>query len=196
MKRRTMVWALAAAFICSMGLASAWAGQAASVTGTVIGGYAIQTDDGEMYEIGDTEKGNELADHDGERATVTGAVEGDEYGKTILVTGFSIVSAGPDDEPYQSETYVEEEEEVQEPSEDTSSSQPQGLTLIPRGREPAGPVMRIHPIQAQAARLFSPGGFLLQESIPGKMHLADFQGRVKTLRHRLFPYQPPGVGFL
>jgi len=63
-----------------------------TIFGTVNDYYQIETDDGEVYEIGDNEQGDELIEHMGERVEVTGTVEEDEDGvKVIMVMSFVVI---------------------------------------------------------------------------------------------------------
>jgi hypothetical protein len=63
-----------------------------TILGTINDFYGIETDDGEVYEIGDNEQGDELVSYAGARVEVTGTVEEDEDGiKIITVTSFVVI---------------------------------------------------------------------------------------------------------
>ncbi len=52
---------------------AALAGETVTVTGTVTDSYQLVEDDGESDEIADTDKGEALLEHTGERVKVTGS---------------------------------------------------------------------------------------------------------------------------
>jgi hypothetical protein len=61
------------------------------ITGTVNENYQIEDDDGELYDIGENEKGDELGELIGARVRVTGMVQEEEGLKTIMVTSFEVI---------------------------------------------------------------------------------------------------------
>ncbi len=63
-----------------------------TVTGEIEMGYNIITEDGTVYVIADTEKGEELAAMVGEIVKVTGTVEESEGEKVITVESFTVVN--------------------------------------------------------------------------------------------------------
>ena len=80
--------------MCSVALSFGTALSADEVTivGTVNGDYQIETDYGDVYEVGVSDEGDELVEHVGARVEVTGTVEEDEDGvKIIMVTSFIFI---------------------------------------------------------------------------------------------------------
>jgi hypothetical protein len=79
-------------FFVALSFGSAISADEVTIIGMVNDYYGIETDDGEEYEIGDSEQGDELMRHVGARVEVTGMVEEDEYGvKVITVTSFVLI---------------------------------------------------------------------------------------------------------
>jgi hypothetical protein len=66
-------------------------GKAATIIGTVNDDYQIETKDGAIYDIGDTEKGQEVGGLIGQQVKVQGTVEEEEGVKVISITAFEIV---------------------------------------------------------------------------------------------------------
>ncbi len=62
------------------------------VTGEVSVGFEIVADDGTVYTIMPSEKGDELASMIGEVVRVTGTVQEEEGEKTITVESFTVVN--------------------------------------------------------------------------------------------------------
>lgn len=89
--RKNWASAIAVCLLILIPAVPALAGSSTSFTGTVTGGYAIETESGEYIDIGDTAKGLELADMPGVRVTVTGAIEEDEFGKVVVVTSYKVL---------------------------------------------------------------------------------------------------------
>ena len=61
------------------------------ITGTVNESYQIEDDEGELYEIGENEKGDELGELIGAKVRVTGTIQEDEDLKTIMVISFEVI---------------------------------------------------------------------------------------------------------
>ena len=62
-----------------------------TITGTVNEDYQIVADDGQIYEVADTEKGEEVTDLVGKKVKVTGTVEEEDGKKEITVTSYEII---------------------------------------------------------------------------------------------------------
>jgi hypothetical protein len=88
--KRLFIGTLALAFVTFLCLSAAWA-QQRTITGTVNDSYQIETDDGTVYDVVETEKGNEVAEQVGMRVKVTGTVEEDEDMKLIDITSYTII---------------------------------------------------------------------------------------------------------
>ncbi len=79
-------------FFIALSFGPAISANEVTISGTVNDFYGIETDDGEVYEIGDSEQGDELIGHVGARVEVTGTLEEDEDGmKIITVSSFVIL---------------------------------------------------------------------------------------------------------
>ncbi len=70
---------------------SAICGNAVTIVGTVTDAYQIETKDGTVYDIGDTEQGQEVGDLVGKQVKVQGTVEEEEGVKVISITAFKII---------------------------------------------------------------------------------------------------------
>lgn len=70
---------------------TAISGKTMTITGTVNENYQIVADDGQVYEVADTEKGDEVVDLVGKKVKVTGTVE-ESYGeKVITMTSYEVI---------------------------------------------------------------------------------------------------------
>ena len=87
-KHFILLFALAAIFIFT---APALAQQTVTIVGTVVGGYQIEDENGQVYEIGDNEKGEELDELYDSKVSVTGKLTEEDGIKTITVTSFKIL---------------------------------------------------------------------------------------------------------
>ncbi|MCB2146333.1 MAG: hypothetical protein KQI81_07640 [Deltaproteobacteria bacterium] len=64
-----------------------------TIQGEVNDSYQIVDSDGQVYEIADTAKGNDLVEnHIGEKAKVVGTVQQDQDVKIITITSFEILA--------------------------------------------------------------------------------------------------------
>jgi len=98
MNGKKKCWAFALAVLLGLLLCSvATAAGEVTITG-MITGYSVESDDGTLYDIGDTEKGNELAEYTGMRVRVTGTLEEDDYGKVIIVDSYTVLEESPNKE--------------------------------------------------------------------------------------------------
>jgi hypothetical protein len=89
---KSLVIIVCALFFLALSFGSAMSADEVTISGTVNDYYGIETDDGEVYDIGDNEQGDELGGHVGARVEVTGTVEEDEDGvKVITVTSFVLL---------------------------------------------------------------------------------------------------------
>jgi hypothetical protein len=94
MKRihKSLVVIVCTMFFVALSFGLAISADKVTISGTINDYYGIETDDGEVYEIGDSEQGDELIGHVGARVEVTGTVEEDEDGvKVITVTSFVLI---------------------------------------------------------------------------------------------------------
>lgn len=102
---RNLVIMVCVLFLVALSFGPALSADEVTIVGTVNDYYQIETDDGEAYEIGDSEQGDKLVDHIGARVKVTGTVEEDEDGaKVIMVTSFVVIQ----------EAFAEDTEEFEE----------------------------------------------------------------------------------
>ena len=90
--RKRFVIIVCAVFLVALSSSPVLTADEETIIGTVNDFYQIVTDDNEVYEIGDSEQGNELVEHVGAIVEATGIVEEDEDGvKTITVTSFVVI---------------------------------------------------------------------------------------------------------
>ena len=70
---------------------TAISGKTMTITGTVNDNYQIVADDGQVYEVADTEKGDEVVDLVGKKVKVTGTVEESDGEKIITITSLAVI---------------------------------------------------------------------------------------------------------
>ena len=86
-----------AIFFVTLSIGSALSADEVTILGTVNDYYEIETDDGDVYEIGVSVQGDELVGQVGARVEVTGTVEEDEDGVKILtVISFRVITEAPE----------------------------------------------------------------------------------------------------
>jgi len=90
-KRDFVLCALCFTVIVALTAGVAMAEGTMTITGTVNDDYQIVADDGQVYEVGQTEKGDEVVDLAGKRVKATGMVEESEGQKTINITSYEVV---------------------------------------------------------------------------------------------------------
>jgi hypothetical protein len=88
-KRKNMLVGLA--MVLAVLLITAPAMANTTVTGEVGASGEIITEDGTIYIIADSEKGEEVSSMVGEMVTITGTVQEDEGEKTITVESFRVI---------------------------------------------------------------------------------------------------------
>ena len=69
----------------------AFAANSVTIVGTVNDDYTLVDDEGEIYFIADSEKGEQLAENAGVRVSVTGIVEEEDGGPVIRVQSYKII---------------------------------------------------------------------------------------------------------
>ena len=89
MKVKTSVL-LAFVFLAVFGIGLAMAGDV-TVSGELTDSYQIVTETGDVYDVTDDEKGEELSEYVGKKVVVQGALKEEEGIKTITVTSFKVV---------------------------------------------------------------------------------------------------------
>jgi hypothetical protein len=62
-----------------------------SITGTVTEEFQIATEDGDVYDVTENEKSDELMEHVGETVTVTGTLSEKDGAQTITIMEFKVV---------------------------------------------------------------------------------------------------------
>ena len=94
MGRGKMKWMLMGFILILMTIPlAAMASGETTIEGEVNDNFQIVDSTGQVYEVADTEKGNDLVEnHIGEKAKVTGTVEQDQEIKIITVTTFKIIT--------------------------------------------------------------------------------------------------------
>ena len=70
---------------------TAISGKTMIITGTVNEKYQIVADDGQVYEVADTEKGDEVVDLVCKKVKVTGTVEESDGEKIITITSLAVI---------------------------------------------------------------------------------------------------------
>ena len=94
MRRRKMtavVGLIVVAMLVFLPLAAA-AAESTTIEGEVNDSYQIVASDGQVYEVTDTNEGNDLVEnHIGEKVKVTGTVEQEGDTKVITITTFQVI---------------------------------------------------------------------------------------------------------
>ena len=81
------ICALVITFISGLALA----GSTITITGTVNDDYQIVADDGTVYSVKESKKGDEVVELIGKKIKATGMVEESEGEKTITITSYEII---------------------------------------------------------------------------------------------------------
>ena len=72
--------------------ATALAGKVMTVNGTITEDYLLVDDNGEIYIVTESDKGDQLLENVGQRVSVTGEVEDSDEGPVMNVQGFKVIS--------------------------------------------------------------------------------------------------------
>lgn len=91
MQRRHCV-KIAVLLILAVFTSTAMAGRVMTVNGTITDDYLLVDDNGEIYIVSESDKGDELLDNVGRRVTVTGDVEDSDDGPVIDVQGYKVLT--------------------------------------------------------------------------------------------------------
>jgi hypothetical protein len=93
MKRDRKYWfaGLCVMIIVAFISAVAISGERVTITGTVNENYQIVVDDGDVYEVEETEKGHEVVELVGKKVKVTGTVEEIEDMKLITIISYEVI---------------------------------------------------------------------------------------------------------
>jgi len=93
MKRDRKYWfaGLCVMIIVAFISAVAISGERATITGTVNATYQIVADTGQIYEVAETEEGDEVAGLVGKKVKVTGTVEEIEDMKVITIISYEVI---------------------------------------------------------------------------------------------------------
>ena len=81
----------AALVVLTLFCTAAVAGEALTLSGTVGEDYQFLVGEDEIYELADTDKGNDLGAMVGKRVEVTGTVEEQDGAKVLTVTSFEVI---------------------------------------------------------------------------------------------------------
>lgn len=69
----------------------AFAANPVTIVGTVNDDYTLVDDEGEIYLIAESERGDQLAENAGVRVSVTGIIEEDDNGPVIHIHSYKII---------------------------------------------------------------------------------------------------------
>ena len=89
MKVKTVVL-LAAVLLAVWGLGTALAGEV-TITGEVNGDYQIVADNGDVYDVAEDEKGDDLVANVGKKVEVQGTLMEEDGSKTLKVVSFKVI---------------------------------------------------------------------------------------------------------
>ena len=87
---KIIVWMLATAFLVFVAT-PCMASTSATIVGTVSSDYTIVTDDEQVYEIGEGEKGDAVTELVGKKVRVTGEVAESDGTKIITVAAYEVI---------------------------------------------------------------------------------------------------------
>jgi len=90
-KKRFLFMGLCAMIIVTFLSGSAFSSETVTIAGTVNEDYQIVADNGQIYQVADTEKGDEVIDLVGKKVKVTGTVEESDGEKVITVTSYEVI---------------------------------------------------------------------------------------------------------
>ena len=96
--QRNLVIIVCAIFFVALSSGPALSADEVTIVGMVNDYYQIVTDDDEVYEVGDSEQGDELVEHVGARLKVTGTVEEEDGVRIITVTSFVVIEEAPQED--------------------------------------------------------------------------------------------------
>ena len=88
--KKLVIGLLALAFVAFLA-GPALSGGTVTITGTVNEDYQIVTDDGKIYDVVDTEKGDEVTENVDKKVKATGTVEESEGKMMISITEYEIL---------------------------------------------------------------------------------------------------------
>jgi len=92
MKRiRTIIAVLTVAVMALAPSAALWA-ENVTIYGKINDSYQIESDDGRIYEIGDTEEGQNALDHIGRHLQISGDVEEEDGADVVYITAFIVLT--------------------------------------------------------------------------------------------------------
>jgi len=89
--RRILFMGLCFTFLFALFAGPAISADRMTIMGTVNDDYQIVTDDEKVYEVAETEKGDEVVKLVGKKVKVTGTVEESEGTKIITVTAYEVM---------------------------------------------------------------------------------------------------------
>lgn len=78
---------LVVAFVCSMAIAA----EQQTITGEISEGGQFLTEDGKVYDLGESDTSQEVADLSGKKVTITGTVSENEGTMTIEVVDYEVM---------------------------------------------------------------------------------------------------------
>jgi hypothetical protein len=86
MKQKLVIGILSIAFLVFLSAAAFSA--TVTIQGTVTDAYTIESSDGNVYDVADTDEGNALLEHVGKQVQVTGDVDDDDV---LVVKSFKVM---------------------------------------------------------------------------------------------------------
>lgn len=90
-KRKGLAFLLCVLFFLLVGAVPVLAGEQITILGTVNASYQIVTDDQQVYDVAEGEKGDEVVEMIDQKVKVTGSVEEKDGVKIITVTSFEVI---------------------------------------------------------------------------------------------------------
>jgi hypothetical protein len=89
--RKELVLLLCLLFLLLGSIVPALAGEQVTILGTVNASYQIVTEDQQVYDVAESEQGDEVVEMIGQKVKVTGTIEEQDDVKIIMVTSYEVI---------------------------------------------------------------------------------------------------------
>lgn len=90
-KGKGFIILLCVLFFLLVGSVPVLAGEQVTISGTVNATYQIVTEDQQVYDVAENEKGDEVVEMIGQKVKVTGTIEEQDGVKVITVTSYDVI---------------------------------------------------------------------------------------------------------
>ena len=90
-KFRAVIWTATVALFIFLTVPFQVGAAEVTVVGVVTDNYQVVTDEGTVYDVADTDTGNEMLNHVSRKVEVVGEISGDEEVKVLSVSSFVVL---------------------------------------------------------------------------------------------------------